>query len=81
MACGVPVIGSRTGEIPVVIGDAGLLFPEGDVDALRQALRGLIESPDSGRALGARGRARAIERYSMRRIAAETVRVYRQMMA
>ena len=30
MACGVPVIGSNSGEIPHVIGDAGLVFPEGD---------------------------------------------------
>ena len=37
MACGVPVIGSRSGEIPWVIGDAGRVFPEGDTDALRRA--------------------------------------------
>jgi glycosyltransferase involved in cell wall biosynthesis len=28
MACGVPVIGSESGEIPNVIGNAGLVFPE-----------------------------------------------------
>ncbi len=31
MACGVAVVGSASGEIPWVIGDAGVLFPEGDV--------------------------------------------------
>ena len=30
MACKVPVIGSDSGEIPHVIGDAGLIFPEGN---------------------------------------------------
>ena len=30
MASGVPVVGSDSGAIPGVIGDAGLLFPEGD---------------------------------------------------
>ena len=36
MACGVPVVGSRSGEIPWVIGDAGRIFPEGDADALAE---------------------------------------------
>ena len=35
MACGVPVVGSRSGEIPAVIGEAGLLVPEGDAAALQ----------------------------------------------
>ncbi|NEP07058.1 MAG: glycosyltransferase family 4 protein, partial [Okeania sp. SIO4D6] len=38
MACQVPVIGSDSGEIPYVIGDAGLVFPEGNVEELRSCL-------------------------------------------
>ena len=38
-ACGVPVIGSTSGEIPRVIGDAGLLVPEDDAGALAEAIR------------------------------------------
>ena len=34
MACGVPVIASPSGEIPYVVGDAGVLVPEGDPDGL-----------------------------------------------
>ena len=34
MACGVTVIGSNVGEIPYVIGDAGIIFPENDAKAL-----------------------------------------------
>ena len=30
MACGVPVVGSASAEIPNVVGDAGLVVPEGD---------------------------------------------------
>ena len=38
MACEVPVIGSNSGEIPHVIGDAGLVFPEDDADALAERI-------------------------------------------
>ncbi len=41
MAMGIPVVGSDSGEIPRVIGDAGLIFPEGDVRALVAALQAL----------------------------------------
>ncbi|HQV28208.1 MAG TPA: glycosyltransferase family 4 protein [Thermoflexales bacterium] len=79
MACNVPVLGSRSGEIPNVIGDAGALFPEGDISALSDALRTLLGSPDAARAIGQRGRERAVAHFSMRRIALDTVRVYREM--
>lgn len=81
MACGVPVVGSRTGEIPAVIGDAGVLFGEGDVDGLAAALRALRASPAEARELGARGRRRALERFTMRRVAADTVAAYRAALA
>lgn len=41
MACEIPVIGSDSGEIPNVVGDTGLVFPEGDADALRERLQRL----------------------------------------
>lgn len=64
MHSGTPVIGSSSGAIPEVIGDAGLIFPEGDVDALAQALRRLGEDPALRAALGREGRARAARLYS-----------------
>lgn len=42
MACGVPVVGSDSGAIPEVIGDVGLITPEGDPVALAQALETAI---------------------------------------
>lgn len=61
--CGVPVIGSSSGEIPWVIGatGGGLVFPEGDVAALTAALEELKASPGERSRLAAQGR-EAVER-------------------
>lgn len=79
MACGVPVIGSSSGEIPQVIGDAGLIFPEGDRAALTAQLQRLLDEPDLRRRLGAVGRQRVIERFTMAQVAAQTVTLYRRL--
>ncbi|MEZ4515426.1 MAG: glycosyltransferase [Chloroflexota bacterium] len=80
MACGIPVIGSDSGEIPNVIGSAGLIVPEGDIDALRDSLLQLMQDQELRRELGRRGRERVLEHYTQVRIAAETVEVYRTLM-
>jgi glycosyltransferase involved in cell wall biosynthesis len=48
MALGCPVIGTDFGGIPDVIrnGENGLLFPDGDIKALAQAIRVLLEDSD-----------------------------------
>lgn len=58
-ACGVPVIGSDSGEIPHVIGDAGLVVGERDTAGWIAALSHLLTDAADRRTLGARGRARA----------------------
>ncbi len=77
MACGVPVVGSDSGEIPNVIGSAGLIVPEGDSDALRLTLLQLMQDDDLRRELSRRGRERVLEHYTQSQIAVETVDVYR----
>ena len=77
MASGVPVIGANSGEIPQVIGPAGLTFPEGDVEALRGQLLRLLEDGALWRQLAAEGRARVLAHYTQARIAALTVAAYR----
>lgn len=69
MACGVPVIGSDSGEIPRVIGDAGLVFAEGDAQALAQHVLLLKREPDRWRDLSRRARERAVRRFSMSQVA------------
>lgn len=80
MACGVPVIGSSCGEIPNVIGSAGLIFPEEDVEQLAAHLRFLQAHPDVRQELGRQGRARVLAHFTHERIAAETVAIYRHLM-
>jgi len=60
MACGKIVIGSSTGAIPELIGDAGYTFPEGDSTTLGNLLRQLLTTTDAGEAEALR--AKAIER-------------------
>jgi glycosyltransferase involved in cell wall biosynthesis len=81
MACGVPVVGSNSGAIPEVIGDAGLIFPEGDANALADCLQRLIASPALRAELAQRGLARVQAQYTQERIAQETAQFYRQIIA
>jgi len=55
MASGVPVVASRSGEIPHVVGDAGLLCREDDEPEWLMAIRTLIEEPASRTGLAVAG--------------------------
>lgn len=79
MACEVAVIGSDSGEIPNVIGDAGYLFPEGDQAALCAALQRLLTQRTLHFALGRAGRQRVYQQYTMEAIASQTLAVYAQL--
>jgi glycosyltransferase involved in cell wall biosynthesis len=73
------VIAARTGELPNVIGDAGLLFEEGDVDGLTSALAALAADGSRRAELGQRGRARVLTRFTQAQVAAATYQVYQQI--
>jgi glycosyltransferase involved in cell wall biosynthesis len=79
MASGIPVIGSDSGAIPDVIGAAGLIFPEGDVNVLAAQLGQLQTSADLRAELREKGRARALMNFTHQQVAAATVGVYESM--
>jgi len=81
MACQIPVIGSDSGEIPHVIGDAGLVFPEGNADELSDRLRTLMDSPDTRTDLSKRGYDLAMEKYTNRALAHQALNFYRELVA
>lgn len=80
MACGVPVVGSSSGEIPHVIGDPRMIFPEGDAQALARIIRSLA-TPESRALAGRRGRERVLSMYTNQRIAADLAGLYRSLLA
>ena len=79
MACERAVVGSDSGEIPNVIGDAGLIFQEDDAIALHKQLQTLQQSPKLRREFGERGRQRVMDNYTQTQIADQIVAVYREM--
>jgi glycosyltransferase involved in cell wall biosynthesis len=81
MACQVPVIGSDSGEIPHVIGDVGLVFPEGDAAALTEQIRTLMQSPEQQTFLSKRGYDRAMTQYTNRALAQQVLDFYRELVA
>ena len=77
MASGVPVIGSTCGAIPEVIGDAGLIFPEGDADALAGAIRRTLADKELRERMKRAGLAR-VQQYSWESVAKKMYELYRQ---
>ena len=76
MASGVAVLGSSAGAIPEVIGDAGVVFPQGDVSGLKEALARLLQSPQERAPFAERGRVRAKTAFSHDVISAAYLRLF-----
>jgi glycosyltransferase involved in cell wall biosynthesis len=80
MACATPLVASRAGALPEVVGTDGtsaLLVTPGDPAELADALAGLLDDDDRRAALGASGRRRVEASYTWRRVAESMVEVYR----
>jgi phosphatidyl-myo-inositol dimannoside synthase len=69
--CGKPVVGGRSGGIEdaIVDGKTGLLVDPESPDAVAKAVASLLESPDTAAAMGAAGRARALENFTWQAVA------------
>jgi len=81
MACKIPVIGSDCGEIPHVIGDAGLIFPEGNAEKLRECLHELMKRPELAADLGKRGYNRVMNNYTNKALAEQLLEFYKELFA
>lgn len=84
MASGTPIVASRAGALPEVLGPDGTcaeFVRPGDVDDLLGVVGALLDSPERRSRLGAAGRRRALDVYSWESVAAQTVRVYEDAIA
>jgi glycosyltransferase involved in cell wall biosynthesis len=82
MACATPLVVSRAGAIPEVVGPEGLcadLVTPGDVGELVQALEALLDDPERRARMGAAGRERALAEYSWHAVAEATADAYRDV--
>jgi glycosyltransferase involved in cell wall biosynthesis len=79
MATATPLVVSRAGAIPEVVGPDGLcadLVTPGDVSELVAAIGGLLDDPERRARYGAAGRRRVQELFSWRAVAAATAAAY-----
>jgi glycosyltransferase involved in cell wall biosynthesis len=84
MACATPLIASRAGALPEVVGDdgtTGVLVAPGDPAELADALGALFDDDERRHAIGAAGRRRVETSYTWRAVAEAMVEVYRDAIA
>lgn len=81
LACGTPVVASRAGALPEVVGDAGVLVDPGDAEQLVTEIGALLRSPERRERLARMGRQRAVERFSWVSVARATVEAYEREIA
>jgi mannosyltransferase len=81
MAAGAALVAARAGAAELVVEDGvtGVLVPAGDADALATALEPLMRDPAAAGAMGARGRQRVMEKFSLDAEAAAIAGVYRRL--
>jgi glycosyltransferase involved in cell wall biosynthesis len=83
MACGTPVVATRAGALPEVVGVAGggVLVPRDDPGAMARAIAGLLARPEARAELGAHGHKRVDAAYAWPRVARATAEVYAEVLA
>ncbi|SDD03688.1 glycosyltransferase family 4 protein [Nocardioides lianchengensis] len=82
MACATPLVVSRAGAIPEVVGPDGLcadLVTAGDVGELAAAVGALLDDPERRERYGAAGRKRVEELFSWRAVAATVAAAYQEV--
>lgn len=82
MACGRPVVSTRVGGIVdvVVDGETGLLVPPGNPEELSEAIRRILLNSELGERMGEAGRERVERMFTWKRVAEETLSLYREML-
>lgn len=80
-ACGTPAVASRSGAIPEVVGEGGIIVPERSPVELGAAIARLAADPALGGRLGVSGRSQVNQHYTWERVAARMADIYRRVCA
>jgi glycosyltransferase involved in cell wall biosynthesis len=80
MAAEKAVVVTRSGAMPAIVGDAGVVVPKHDLDAMAAAIRELLADGARAAELAAKGRARVEVRYGMDRYVREMLAVYAELL-
>ncbi|MFZ0140799.1 MAG: glycosyltransferase family 4 protein [Aeromicrobium sp.] len=84
MACATPLVVSRAGAIPEVVGDDGAcatMVTPGDVGELESAIEELLDDPKRREAMGRAGRERVLDTFSWAAVAKATAAAYEEVIA
>ena len=81
VAYGNCIVASNIPACEEVVEENGILFESGNVQALADALRKVIDNPKLAKELGVQAKARGVEEYSYDRIAVKTLELYSRVMA
>lgn len=78
MACGTPVITSKTSSLPEVVGDAGILVDPENVDEICEAMEKMMNEPVYRETLGLKGKKRA-DKFTWQKSAEQLMNVYQKL--
>jgi starch synthase len=79
MACGKPVISTRSGSIPEIVSEAGILVPPNDFSSLAEALHDLLTNERKRKELGLRARSYAEEIFDAHQVAMQYMSHYARL--
>ena len=80
MACGVPVVSTDGGALPEVVGDAGIIVPVKNSQAIAKAVADLLDSADKREAISLAGRQRIENLFCWKRAANQMTDYYSQVL-
>ena len=82
MSCGIPVVATRVGALPEVIGSegAGILVPARDPEAMAKAIQEILKDAGRRKEMGRLGRKRVEDLFTWEKVAERTVDVYRELL-
>jgi glycosyltransferase involved in cell wall biosynthesis len=80
LAVKLPVVAWDSGAIPEVLGDAGLVLPEGDIERLKNAIESLSTDPDARARLAEKGWWRVRQHFSQLGVAEKLFTIYQSIL-